>query len=718
MSGDRTGAGGPAGGRSVAVRRPAGAASPPTARSSCTSNLPGARSRSRGDPLRGRHLPGGSPAGPALRRPGPLRPLRRAGERGLGPSPLDHPTGAGGDRRGLRPGLPDSGQQRRHGVGAARSRSGSSAWPAAIWPRRPPRRLVLCEHHAAPWVSRYHVTVEPPSMDDNTPDLERLQRELARQHGLRGVSPSLTALAKLAASLARRRVDGHRRGGTARLAEMEACPTSEVISVCSTCCPAGPRSTRFGLAVDIGTTTVVTYLGDLATGRLVDARVGLQRADRLRRGRDLAHHLCPAAASGARNCRTGSSRPSTHSSTRCSRSAPSEARRHRRGDGGGQHHDDPPLPGPRTGLHPSASHTSGWRDTSRWYRRRGSDCTCIPRLMVDCLPAVGAYVGGDITAGVVRSGMHEEEPITLFIDIGTNGEMVLGNSEWLISCACSAGPGFRGRGRDLGHAGRERGHRRGLDRPAHARTDHHDGGGRRPSRHLRLGNDLAVGRDADHRRHRQERPDRSPTPRPTGCVEGENGLEYVVVWAGETATGEKDIVLDETDIHNLLRAKGAIYAGASVLCESVGLSITDVDRVLIGGSFGRHIDVEKAIQIGLLPDLPWDRFSYLGQHLAPGRLPGPHLPRASRSDRRDRRQDDLSGAERRQPLHGRVHLGALPPPHRREPVPVGRAGPWRLVRRRKELSPHDSHPGCGGQRRHRQDHLRRADRQVPAARPA
>jgi uncharacterized 2Fe-2S/4Fe-4S cluster protein (DUF4445 family) len=92
----------------------------------------------------------------------------------------------------------------------------------------------------------------------------------------------------------------------------------------------------------------------------------------------------------------------------------------------------------------------------------------------------------------------------------------------------------------------------------------------------------------------------------------EGGTEYVVVWAAEAGTGSSDIVLSETDIQNLLRAKAAVYAGAAVLCASVGLAITDVERVLIGGGFGRHIDVEKAIQIGLLPDMPWERFTYLG----------------------------------------------------------------------------------------------------------
>ena len=111
----------------------------------------------------------------------------------------------------------------------------------------------------------------------------------------------------------------------------------------------------------------------------------------------------------------------------------------------------------------------------------------------------------------------------------------------------------------------------------------------------------------------------------------------MVVWAAETGPGERDIVLNETDIQNLLRAKAAIYAGATVLCESVGLSISDVERVLIGGGFGRHIDVEKAIQIGLLPDLPWERFTYLGNTSVQGAYLCSHLPGTPRAAGRTRR---------------------------------------------------------------------------------
>jgi uncharacterized 2Fe-2S/4Fe-4S cluster protein (DUF4445 family) len=130
--------------------------------------------------------------------------------------------------------------------------------------------VVLCDHHAPPWVSRFQITVDPPSMDDNTPDLERLQRELARQHGLRQVSPSLTALARLPQAL--RDADWavtaevERRGRAP--ADADGRPGDyRLLSVL----PGQVSQPSLGVAIDIGTTTVVAYLGELGTGKLIDS---------------------------------------------------------------------------------------------------------------------------------------------------------------------------------------------------------------------------------------------------------------------------------------------------------------------------------------------------------------------------------------------------------------------------------------------------------------
>ena len=171
--------------------------------------------------------------------------------------------------------------------------------------------VVLCEHPGKPWVERYHVTVEAPSMGDNTPDLERLQRELALQHGVRDVQPTLTALAKLPAVL--------REGEWTVTAEVEqgnsAAPDGpyRLLDVL----PNEAETRVLGLAIDIGTTSVATYLGDLPRRHPYRSRLGLQQPDRLRRGRHLSHRLRSAAGTPCRNCRSGSSRPSTPSSTTC-----------------------------------------------------------------------------------------------------------------------------------------------------------------------------------------------------------------------------------------------------------------------------------------------------------------------------------------------------------------------------------------------------------------
>ena len=128
-----------------------------------------------------------------------------------------------------------------------------------------------------------------------------------------------------------------------------------------------------------------------------------------------------------------------------------------------------------------------------------------PEATVDCLPGVGAYVGGDITAGVLRTGMAEEEPVTLFIDVGTNGEIVLGNQDWLISCACSAGPAFEGAGVVSGMRATAGAIEEVFIDRATAEPTYRTIGDAAAARHLRLGHDLPPGRDVYHRRHRQGR---------------------------------------------------------------------------------------------------------------------------------------------------------------------------------------------------------------------
>jgi uncharacterized 2Fe-2S/4Fe-4S cluster protein (DUF4445 family) len=206
--------------------------------------------------------------------------------------------------------------------------------------------------------------------------------------------------------------------------------------------------------------------------------------------------------------------------------------------------------------------------------------------------------------------MHKSPDLTLFIDIGTNGEIVIGNNEWMVCAACSAGPAFEGGGIKHGmrassgaienfHIETET-----LD-PMIITVNHSKPQGICGSGLISIVAELLeagvidqqgkFNRTLDHPRLR----------------EGSDGYEYVLVWAKDSATDE-DIVITEVDLDNLMRAKGAMYAGYQTLLESVSMTFADLDRVILAGNFGSYIDLEQAICIGLLPDIERDKFYYLG----------------------------------------------------------------------------------------------------------
>ncbi len=225
-------------------------------------------------------------------------------------------------------------------------------------------------------------------------------------------------------------------------------------------------------------------------------------------------------------------------------------------------------------------------------------------------PSVASYVGGDIVSGVLGSGIYQRKPLTLYIDIGTNGEIVIGNSEWLVTAACSAGPAFEGGG--IKH---------GMRATSGAIEDFRIHPQTFDPMLLTIGmvkpkgicgsgliNMVAEFLEAEVISPNGKFNAALPTPR---IRPGSDGLEYVLAYRGETATGA-DIVITEVDIENLMRAKAAMYAGYVTLLQSVGLSMGNIEQVVIAGAFGSFIDVERAVTIGLLPELPLDRFLFIG----------------------------------------------------------------------------------------------------------
>lgn len=231
----------------------------------------------------------------------------------------------------------------------------------------------------------------------------------------------------------------------------------------------------------------------------------------------------------------------------------------------------------------------------------------VPALV---FPNVSSYVGGDIVAGVIGSGMHRADELTLFMDIGTNAEIVVGNKDWLICAACSAGPAFEGGGIEHGMRATKGAIEDFSMDPISLEPMNITIGHVRPKGICGSGLITIVATlfemgliDQGGKFNRELK---SPRLR-----ENEGIYEYVLARAEETRI-DRDVVLTELDIENFIRAKGAMYAGCITLLNEVGLNIQQLDRIILAGGFGGHIDLDKAMAIGLLPETDPEKVMFMG----------------------------------------------------------------------------------------------------------
>ena len=449
---------------------------------------------------------------------------------------------------------------------------------------------------------KFAVTLEPPSLEDQTDDWSRLRRELARRYDLRDVQASLPVLRKLGPAL---------REGEWTVTVVVDLDTWDrpdgpprIIDVL----PGEHLESLWAAAIDIGTTSNVVWLVDLISGQVM-----AQAADyngQIARGEDVISRIIYASkGNGLQELQRLVMETLNRLLAKVARErkiSTDEIYKVVVAGNSTMIHLFAGIPPQSIRLMPFITVVN----EVPTFPAREIGLGVNPEATVDCLPGIASYVGADITAGVVSSGMCNMEELTLFVDIGTNGEMVLGDCSWLIACACSAGPAFEGAG--VVHGMRATA---GAIEEVWINSETYEAtyrviGDEKPrgicgSGLISLMGEMFIAGVIDKSGNVNLN---LPTKR---VRKGEHGPEYVVAWADETATGE-DIAITAVDIDNLMRAKAAIYAGFSVLARSVGLSLADVGKVLIGGAFGQYINVEKAIQIGMLPDKPYESFEFLG----------------------------------------------------------------------------------------------------------
>jgi uncharacterized 2Fe-2S/4Fe-4S cluster protein (DUF4445 family) len=470
--------------------------------------------------------------------------------------------------------------------------------------------------HLTPLYRQRRITVPPASIEEHYSDWSRLIRELNRGNGGLPAGCDLAVLRRLAAAL--REAEGKI---TITLEEQAA--ELQILDI-----QPGHNATRvLGLAVDIGTTTVAAQLVDLDDGSLLATQTSYNL--QIRRGADVITRIdyarTPERLDELRGLVLETINTLIAQMTQTAAIDASEIRAAY-------------LAGNTTmthlllGLPPRYIRESPYVPTVNpvpELRAQEVGLNIAPQAIVACAPGVGSYVGGDITSGLLCTELpRNHQDVFLFMDIGTNGEIVIGNADWMVACACSAGPAFEGAGIKCGM--------RAADGAIERVTISDDGdkleysiiGGGKPAGICGSGLISLLGELL--RRSVVDRSGRFFEAPGTGrIVQQDSRPAFLLASAEQSQTGI-DLLITEADLENLIRTKAAIYAACSLVLENVGLNWDAITRVYIAGGFGRYIRIADAILIGMLPDLPLQRFCYIGN----SSLTGAYMALLSREHRR------------------------------------------------------------------------------------
>ena len=442
------------------------------------------------------------------------------------------------------------------------------------------------------------VTMAEPTLEDTMPDNERLTWAVQEALGVEKVHIPYAVMVKLAYTLRENNfsvcVKGELQGNTFQC--MEICGSED--------------TTIVGCAIDIGTTTVTMVFTDLTTGKLLAK--GSSGNGQIRYGADVINRIIEQGRSGGKAKLQNAIIKETLTPiiANLCKSSGISARSILRLSVGSNTTMNHLLLGVDAGpvrMEPYIPSFFSWEGLLAGDLKLPAN----PLAPVLIAPNIGSYVGGDITAGTLASGIWDKDEMSLFIDLGTNGELVFGNRDFLMSCACSAGPAFEGGDISCGM--------RATDGAVEACTIDKDtmeptlsvigdegqkvvgicGSGiiDMISELFRCGIINAKGlfaREGDR------------------VKRDAHGMgRYVVAFPEESETG-REISLNEVDIDNFIRAKGAIFSAIDTLLKSVDMTVDMIDRVYVAGGIGSGINMKNAVNIGMFPDVELEKFQYIG----------------------------------------------------------------------------------------------------------
>jgi uncharacterized 2Fe-2S/4Fe-4S cluster protein (DUF4445 family) len=448
-----------------------------------------------------------------------------------------------------------------------------------------------------PPLKKIDLSLPPPTLEDNYSDLRRIERELQKKLSLKKLSCEYSVLKKLAYAV---------RESQGKISIVLFVSGNEATTI-----DVAPRSAGkniYGVACDIGTTTVALFLVDLQSGKIIATASSLNQ--QLTCGEDIISRINYAQKPGKleklHELIILTVNNLIETASRSARISPADIYY-------------ASLSGNTTMLHLLLNLDPRYIREEPYVPTFNQVPSVLSRDLglkmnqegrITCSPAVGSYVGGDITAGILCTPLiQDSKKISLFIDAGTNGELVAGNKDWLMTCACSAGPAFEGSGTQCGMPASE-GAIEEIRIKDDGELEYKVIGSTKPkglcgSGLVDLLAELFIHGYIDRRGKFIEKKAGEK------IIETDEGKGFLIQ-KGKNSFWGKDLIITENDISNLIRTKGAVFSACSILLKNVGLSFDKIDSVYIAGGFGQHLNIKNAIRIGLLPDLKREKFHYLG----------------------------------------------------------------------------------------------------------
>lgn len=446
-----------------------------------------------------------------------------------------------------------------------------------------------------PLTNKVFLEVQKPTAEDNIPDTSRIVRELRKKLKFNSYKFSFSSLKDLSIKL-------RRSNWKITLTISRDNERGKILQI-----EEGNRADQnYGIAVDVGTTTVVAQLINLKNGKVigVEGNHNLQA----RYGEDVLSRIAYVCGRGSLEVLqkavveninllilTLSKEKGVDPEDITSLVAAGNTT----------------MTHLLLGLMPCSIREDPYVPTVDIYppiKAREIGIHINPHGIVEVLPSIASYIGGDTIAGVLACQIADRPELTCLIDIGTNGEIVVGNNEWMLSCSASAGPAFEGGDTKWGmRATKGAIQKINIEK---GEVSYETIGGERPrgicgSGFIDLIYGLANSRilEIDGKFSKSLKDKR--------LIKGENEMEYIVAFPEETEKGEA-ITITQSDIDNILRSKAAVFAAIKSLIDYAGLTFKNLKKIYVAGGFGNYLNIGKAIGIGLLPDIPIEMFEFVG----------------------------------------------------------------------------------------------------------